>query len=197
MSIENPLGCLSPDKGNTENETNQDRKKRGSKIGNWAIKTAALAGAVGVGYFGSMDKVQGQNLENLAIGKHKNKTEQGNKNVGKRVLFDGPLYSIEGTGEFENIKTGNGDVERQELFTIIDKQTGESRQFLSASEEDATNEQVKEFLFPIHPEWFPNIKKAVETERAFQQSGLTDPKDSYKGSIEVGEVPADEDKSGK
>ncbi|MBU6390377.1 hypothetical protein KGQ31_02420 [Patescibacteria group bacterium] len=47
MSIENPFQGVP----NEKPEKLEPKNKSGRKIGRWARKTAALAGAVGVGYF--------------------------------------------------------------------------------------------------------------------------------------------------
>lgn len=177
-------GLTPPQESQPEAEKEADKKnKSGGKIGGWARKSAALAGAVGVGLFGGIDHGQAKGAEDLL----KFGGETGAKKLsvdkpGERMVLDDPVYSIKATGHKEKIKTGYG-LELQELYTVTDKKTGESRQFFSADEKGAI-ENGKEFLFPIDPESFPDFKKIVETERAFQQSGLTE-SGGYSGPIEI------------
>lgn len=176
-------GFTPPQEGKLEEE--KVEKKFGGKLGRWARKSAAFVGAVGLGYLGGTEQGQAKGAEDLLqfSGGKGAKKEFSVKKQGERVVLDEPLYSIKATGHKESIKTGYG-MELQELYTVTDKETGESRQFFSVDEKSAM-ENGKEFLFPIHPEWFPDLKGAVETERAFQQSGLTEP-GGYSGPIEVG-----------
>ncbi len=160
--------------------------KKDSKLVNWLKKSLGIGSAVAMGYLGSMDDASAKDINSPQSIQPKNKVES-KVEVKEKKVFENDLFSIVDTGKTQKGWSGSKN-EDLGVYDVVDKETGQKRQFLKKNL-DVSNpqeiENAKEFLFPIHPEWFPDIKKAVETEREFQQSGLTDPEDSYKGTIEI------------
>ena len=182
MSIENPLGNLPPEeKGNENKAADQGKKKSGSKLGNWARKTVALTGILGT--LGSAQEVTAEGREVNASADMGNHIEQVQASERGKLISDDKNFEVREVGDKKKTDFGTLNKPRiveQTLFSVLNKSTGERKYFFADSGADAIT---------VAPRWFltENDKRIIETERAFQQSGLTDPKDSYKGPIKVGE----------
>jgi hypothetical protein len=193
MSIENPFGNLPPEGKVDEHKAGQDKKKHSSKIGNWARKTAALAGAVGVGYFGSMQEGVSSNQTKLE-GDVGPKLEQKENKSGVRIettdSFDVLHRDEEFTWGVEYVPRQNKDKGYlAERYVKINNETGKSTVLgeydnifdaaKGISKMTGIPEEVRQ-----HAERDASIAR---TEKNFQASGFTEPTVSPEGKTHMEE----------
>ena len=194
MNFENPLINTPPPESEMQQEPKDENKQhKGNSIGRWVKKTAALAGAVGVGYFGSMgDATAGDTVRAGHGTGHKQKireTQPVQKTVESSNFM--MLYK-DGTStwgvEYVN-KTVEGRGILAQRFVQINDTTGEKKilgeynNLLEASEALAKMPDVPEQV----RESAKHDVDIVQTERNFQASGLTEPSGDASGKTHIEE----------
>ncbi len=101
-------------------------------------------------------------------------------NIGEQFNTSDGLYTLTFRGRAKDY-TGK----ERGAYDVIHLPSGRSAKIFGDSVEDA-KKWAPEFARPLSE----SERKIIETERAFQQSGLTDPSDAYKGPISIdGEPP--------
>ena len=171
MSIENPLANTPPleDVPEQEEAKEQTKKESGSKIGKLISKvkkTAALAGAVGVGYFGSMGNSEAADLFEVLYKDTKitwgveyvKKSKDGRNFLALRyVKIDDATGTVTIIGQYNNVI---------EASKGLAKVAGIPEQIVKHAQHDAA---------------------AVEMERSFQASGFTEQTGDASGKTHVEE----------
>ena len=195
MNFENPLINIPPPESEAQQEPKDENKQhKGNSIGRWMKKTAALAGAVGVGYFGSMGDATSAEAVSADHGtgpKFENSDGQSvRKTIESSELFD-VLYkdkaSTWGVEYVKKVKEGRSILAQR--YVKIDNSTmettvlGEYDNLIDASQGLSKMADVPE-----------QVRKSaqhdldiVQTERNFQASGLVEPKGDASGKTHIEE----------
>ncbi len=198
MSLENPLANTPPLEDASEQEVKAEAKiKSRNKLGgliNKVKKTAALAGVVGVGYFGSMGSGEAADaslLENTPNTKHEEVTESSaGKTMEASELFEVLYKETKITWGVEYVKKSKeGRNFLAQRYVKIDDATGvvtilgEFDNVIEASKGLAKVADVPEQIVK-HAQ---HEAGAVEMERSFQASGFTEPTGDASGKTHVEE----------
>jgi hypothetical protein len=156
-------------------------------------KTAALAGAVGVGYFGGMEGVAGD-VHNHEKDGPKSTHREGGSSLGKRIESSNTFDVLERDKQFTwgieyvpKQEVGGGFI--AERYVKINNKTGETtvlgeyNNVLEAGKSISAMPDVPEKV-RSHAQYASN---AIQTEKNFQASGLTEPTGNREGKTYVAE----------
>jgi hypothetical protein len=203
MSIENPLTNVPLSEDVSEPEPNAETKIRPSnKLGgliNKVKKTAALAGAVGVGYFGSLGNAEARDVsvpENSTGPKFEHVTDQSaGKPIEAPGMFEVLFRENNTTWGVEYVsKSKDGRNFLAQRYVKVDDLTGtvnivgEYDNVIEASKGLAKTAGVPEQIIK-HAQYDAG---AIETERRFQASGFTESTGDAGGKTHVEERRSEE-----
>src|SRR3989344_3375351 len=202
MSFEN-----APQNIPLEKNAEQNRKKPDSKFVRGVKKTLAEGSSTGAGYFGSMGEGQAKGAENLVnFGKQGETARERiseSKGTREKLIESSNLFEVlDRDGEFtwgveyvkKQGKDGHGFLaERYIKINNDTKETtilGEYDNVLQVAEGISKMRDVPEKV----REYAQSAASVIKTERAFQQSGLTEP-GGYSGLVDNPETQQDLDKN--
>jgi hypothetical protein len=168
MNFEQPP--VGPSKNEKEQKEGLGRKIK-EVLG--ALSAVAVLGS-------AQEGVAGQNQDTMPVNQV-SKTENIRSAEQGKVIFSDNSYEVRKIGEKKKTNYGTQQKPRfieQVLYSVLKKDTREKKYFY------ADNDTL---AIQYAPEWFltEDDERVIEQERAFQQSGLTDPSDAYKGPISV------------
>jgi hypothetical protein len=198
MSFENPFQNIPPEKTEREPEIEPIKIiKNGvaNKLGGWMRRSVALAGAIGIGYFGGMQEgVSGdipQKVEDKGAPKYHETVDVNKEGIKPSDSFDVLHKDATSTWGVEYVKKSDNDGRNflAERYVKIDNATGKTtilgeydnvlQSAEGISKLDGIPEQIKKYA--------SRAASAVKTERAFQASGFTAPTgvEKVKGKVHL------------
>ena len=194
MSLENPFQTPLPEQDKSEGEMKAAAPS--GKVGKWLKKNVALAGAVGVGFFGGMQENAGaspQKAEKDTRPKLEHREDEARSSQGRKIestdSFDVLLRDGKTTWVVEYVpkqdKDGKGFL--AERYVKIDDASGtvsiigEYNNVFETAEGISKIADVPEIVRK-HAQLGAS---SVKTERAFQASGFTEPTGKVEGKIHI------------